>query len=133
MGKRSSGRKMAMQILYQYEMRGDTLEDILESLLLSSSSTKETTDFALMLAKGCIEKMNELDEFIEMFAKGWSLDRITKVDKSILRLAIYELKHTDTPPKVIINEAVELAKNFSTEDSSRFINGMLANAIKEKK
>lgn len=132
MGKRSSGRKMAMQILYQYEMRGDSPENILESSLFAGKRPMETKDFALDLSNGCIEKINELDEIISNLAKGWPIERITKVDKSILRLALYELKYTDTPEKVIINEAVELAKNFSTEDSSKFINGILGSVIKEK-
>jgi N utilization substance protein B len=132
MGKRSSGRKMAMQVLYQYEMRGEKPEEILASSIFSSSGSRETKDFSLKLASGCIEKIKELDDIIGTLSKGWSLERITKVDKSILRLALYELKYTDTPQKVIINEAVELAKNFSTEDSSKFINGILGNAIKSK-
>lgn len=124
---------MAMQILYQYEMRGEPLENILETTIVTSTSPEETKDFAFKLASGCVDKLNELDKIISSLAKGWALERITKVDKSILRLALYELQFTNTPQKVVINEAVELAKSFSTEDSSRFINGILGNAIKEVK
>lgn len=122
-----------MQILYQFEMRGKSLSNILETALISSSNPKETKDFASKLVYGCVDKIAELDKIISSLAKGWALDRITMVDKSILRLSLFELKYTDTPPKVVINEAVELAKNFSTVDSSKFINGILGNAVKEER
>lgn len=124
---------MAMQILYQFEMRGKSLSNILDKTLISSQNPKETKDFACKLVNGCIDKIAVLDEIISSLAKGWALDRITMVDKSILRLALYEIKYTDTPPKVVINEAVELAKNFSTVDSSKFINGILGSVVKEER
>lgn len=74
---------------------------------------------------------NELDALIEGYAQGWSLERLVSVDRNILRLALYELFHTDTPHEVVINEAVELAKRFGTEHSAAFINGVLDRIWKE--
>ena len=80
---------------------------------------------------GVYEHLKEIDELIEKHATNWSFNRIAKVDLSILRLAIYELKYKDVPEKVAVNEAVEIAKVYSTEKSPKFVNGILGSVIKE--
>ncbi len=133
MGKRSTARRLAMQVLYQLEMmpQGDILE-LVEHTMESEEFLPETKEFALNLVKGAFEHSAELETIIKERSIGWSLERINLVDRSILRLAIYELKYTDTPSSVAINEAVNLAKKYGTEDSSKFINGILGGLVDQK-
>lgn len=87
-------------------------------------------EFTLALVNGVTEHRTALDALIAAYARDWTLERMPVVDRNILRVAIYELHHTDVPPAVAINEAVELAKDLSTDDSGRFINGILSRAVK---
>ena len=110
MGKRSTARRLAMQALYQADLAGEEIETALQNISESEKFIPETLDFAGFLAKGTWGARDEIDKIICELAIDWSLDRIGKVDRSILRLAIQELKIGETPISVIINEAVELAK-----------------------
>ena len=92
---------------------------------------KAVIEFMESLYFGVFEHLQEIDQLIEKSAMNWSFTRIAKVDLSILRLAIYELKYTDVPQKVAVNEAIEIAKIYSTEKSPRFINGILGSVITE--
>ncbi|MEE1071875.1 MAG: transcription antitermination factor NusB, partial [Cellulosilyticum sp.] len=94
-------------------------------------ANRAVIQFMESLYFGVFEHLQEIDEVIEKYAANWSFSRIAKVDLSILRLAIYELKYTDVPQKVAVNEAVEIAKTYSTEKSPKFINGILGSVIKE--
>ena len=125
MGKRSTSRRLAMQALYQADLAGIEIEVALQNISESEKFIPETLDFARVLAKAAWGAKEELDQIISDLAIDWPLDRIGKVDRSILRLAIQELKIGETPASVIINEAIELAKKYSGEEAAKFINGIL--------
>ena len=127
MGKRSTSRRLAMQILYQYDMGQQDIDSVVSLASQSESFLEETLEFANFLVLGVLDNLAEIDKLIVEKSIGWSIERITLVDKAILRLAIYEAKFLKTPPSVVINEAVNLAKKFSTDDSSKFVNGILGN------
>jgi N utilization substance protein B len=131
MGKRSTSRRLAMQVLYQMEVGKFPLSEVLEQTFAEEEFVPETKEFTTRLATGVVAELVEIDKLIEANAKEWTFERINEVDKSILRLAIYELKFDcDNPPSVVINEALELAKRYSTPQSSKFINGILGSIIK---
>lgn len=126
-GHRRENRIAAMQFLYLFEAQKSS--DVAKSLkLFFSSKEKPATDYAFAkeLAEGALMQLSQIDEKIKAHAENWAFGRIAKVDLAILRLAIYELEYRrDIPPVVSINEAIELAKEFSDADSKRFINGIL--------
>ena len=131
MGKRRTARKLALQILYAFEAGGEEPRSI-ERILNSKEAKPETREFAREFASTTWEHRAQLDKLIAQYAKDWPLPRLAVVDKSILRLAIYELLYEkDTPVKAVINEAVELAKEFGGDDSSKFINGILGSVVTE--
>ncbi|MEY2467218.1 MAG: transcription antitermination protein NusB [Verrucomicrobiota bacterium] len=151
MGKRREARERAVQFLFQHDLNPpEKLEEALEQFWHSQAAAAiaeekgvanwgepvelppPTTDeaalrlFAEPLIRGTLEFRNEADEVIKKHAKNWDLHRIAAVDRNILRLAIYEMLHReDIPPIVSINEAVDIAKKFSTQDSGKFVNGIL--------
>jgi transcription antitermination protein NusB len=132
MGARRTGRERALQALYQLEMGSLEPEAALEVAWASApeeGNAKAQADgrvFALELVQGVGEHQEEIDRLIEEHSHNWRLDRMAKVDRSVLRVAVYELKfRDDIPRKVTLNEAVELGKRFGTEESSAFINGVL--------
>ncbi|MFQ5862333.1 MAG: transcription antitermination factor NusB [Candidatus Brocadiales bacterium] len=126
MRKRTRARELALQALYQIEVRGqDTLKDAL-SFCASRAWDEEVAQFASELVKGCQSFRNEIDKEITSAVENWELPRMVTVDRCILRLAVYELLfRSDIPPKVSVNEAIELAKKYSTENSGTFVNGIL--------
>lgn len=132
MGKRNTSRRLAMQVLYQADLVGIEIETALGNVLDTGEFIEETLDFARLLARGAWESRAELDQIISDFAIDWPLDRIGKVDRSVLRLALYELKTAGTPASVIINEAVEIAKKYSGEEAAKFINGILGAYVRKK-
>ncbi len=126
MRKRTLSREIALQALYQLEIRGDEIMGEIESFCRNQNSDEEIWKFALLLVKGCIATIEEIDRNIVSVSENWSLHRMPIIDKNILRLACYELFfRDDIPPKVSINEAIDLAKKFSTEKSGLFVNGVL--------
>ncbi|RAP28773.1 transcription antitermination factor NusB [Candidatus Marinamargulisbacteria bacterium SCGC AG-343-D04] len=131
MGFRHSGRKFAMQVLYQAINGSASFEDSLESYLNESHFDQKALDFGRVLAINSWENKEDSDALISQYAIGWTLDRISLVDLSILRLAFYELTSKETPFNVVVDEAVELSKEFSAEESSRFVNGILGKYVKE--
>lgn len=102
----------------------------LKSLFAESFTGQQTTDSQ---AKKVLSYLNTIDKKIEKAAPAWPIDKLNRIDLAILRLAVYELEHTKTPPKVIIDEAVELAKEFGSENSPSFVNGVLGTIFKERK
>ena len=133
MGKRRKSREIAVQILYQMEiMEQDTDEGV--RLFFENFDVKENVvDYARTLVYGVHANLAEIDPKIEEFSKHWKIDRMTAIDRNILRLATFELLHVDDiPEKVCINEALEIAKKFSSIDSSSFINGILDAIAKSK-
>ena len=135
---RHLGRIVALQTLYEYEFRVQSedpqvnLEEILSRNLSRYESAIDDTDFVADLVKGVIEATPELDGKIQPIAPEWPIEQIARVDRAVLRLGLYELlyKADTVPPKVAINEAVELAKAFGSDNSSKFVNGVLGTAYR---
>ncbi len=135
---RHLGRIIALQTLYEYDFRqsaGDDsadLDEILGRNLERYEDTIDDKEFVHKLVHGAGERLKELDETIQPIAPEWPLDQISRIDKTILRLALFELLHLQdlVPPKVAINEAVELAKAFGGDNSSKFVNGVLGTAYR---
>ena len=126
-GKRRLAREFAIQFLYQYDMGGGELEDALQLFWLTQNEVNDTVRaFATELIRGCFANRAAVDEKIQKYTEHWELHRIAAVDRNILRLAMYEmLCRDDIPPVVSINEAVDIAKKFSTSESGAFVNGIL--------
>ena len=115
-----------MQVLYQLDISPTSFEEAFESAVKTGESTPDAQQFSRPLARGAWENREEIDPIIQRTSKDWDIDRLGLVEKSILRLAIFELLHRkDTPPAVAIDEAVELAKRYGGADSPKFINGIL--------
>ena len=130
MSSRRRSREHALQILYQWDMRKQPVEESIEAFygsLYSEESAEEPDrdEFLGQLVRGTVEKAEEIDALISGHAEHWRLERMPAVDRNILRLAIYELRNTETPAPVVIDEALELARRFSTEESVQFVNGVL--------
>lgn len=120
-GGRHAARERALGLLYEAEQKDVPVGLVVEQLPIAP------TPFALELVRGVEEHADELDEVIRRHARNWRLERMPSLDRAILRLATYELIHRhDVPTAVVIDEAVELAKAYSTEESGRFVNGMLS-------
>jgi transcription antitermination protein NusB len=129
MGARRTARERALQALYQLEMADGQPREALQSAWSAAGSEQpdpEAQKFALSLVEGVRDHLDEIDAMIQTHSHHWRIDRMTRIDRNVLRLGIFELKYlVDIPGKVSINEAVELGKRFGTEDSSAFINGLL--------
>jgi len=141
--KRRQAREIAVQSLYQMEMNRVSARAAVDAILeearednelnLDVSALDEIETFARELVEGVARHREEIDGWLQAYLTGWQLDRLSRVDKQILRLAAYELLYRDdVPPKAAINEAIELAKHFGTEESGRFVNGVLGRLIREK-
>ncbi|MEW6409446.1 MAG: transcription antitermination factor NusB [Nitrospirota bacterium] len=139
MGRRRKAREIALQVLYQIDIRQEKLtEEFLDEALYDCkniSINDEMAEYSKKLIRGIMENLTSIDDIIAHFAANWRIDRMAVVDRNILRIAVYELKYRDDiPSKVAINEAIEIAKRYSTEDSGTFINGILdgvARSLKE--
>jgi N utilization substance protein B len=128
MRKRTQAREYALQFLYQYEMNPpDSLDSAIGDFWTQNPpSSQESRLYAEVLIRGALENLSRLDEVISKVAQNWQLGRMAVIDRNILRFAAYELLFMEEiPPKVAINEAVNLAKKFSQEDSGKFVNGIL--------
>ena len=132
MGKRRSSRELAIKFLYQYEFNEGNLKDQMKSFLERNSSQGEVGDFMKELVGSILEQIKEIDEIVQKYSDNWVLDRMTVIDRNILRMGTCELLFNfSTPPKVAINEAVDIAKKYSNKDSPEFINGILDKIYKE--
>ncbi|MEJ2570278.1 MAG: transcription antitermination factor NusB [Anaerolineales bacterium] len=131
--ERRRARSLALQILYEVDCVGHPLEEVLAGRLERSSDLEEeTAAFLRQMVLGAFEHAEELDAMIASCAPDWPVDELAILDRNILRLALWEIKiYTKTPVKVAINEAVELAKRFSSDNAPRFINGVLGTLIRE--
>ena len=125
MRKRTLARELALKALYQHELRGGVpLEELFPAG--ATGARAEVYGFARELTEGCLANRQMLDELIQRTAENWRLDRMPVIDRNILRIGTYELIFLeDVPPKVSINEAIDLAKKYSTADSGAFVNGIL--------
>ncbi len=125
-GARRKARAVALQVLYEVDLAGHDAESALAHLVDEGKLSEENAAFARSLVSGVIQNREEIDQHIKKFAPAWPVEQLSIVDRNILRLAIFEvLLDNSTPVKVAINEAVELAKMFGSDSSSRFVNGVL--------
>ena len=125
-GARRKARVLALQALYEIDATGHEAEKTITRLLEESNLAKDNADFARELVVGVVQNKAKIDEKIRHFAPAWPIEQLAVVDRNILRLAIFEiLLHNRVPIKVAINEAVELAKMFGSNSSSKFVNGVL--------
>ena len=134
MGGRRLSREIALKVLFQIDLVSTNLEETLKYTFKNGKLSDEVKEFTLLLVKGVISSSSEIDKAINSYAKNWSLERITNIDRSILRIAIYEILYLKNIPKsVSINEAVELAKKYGTKSSFSFVNGVLGKIDKNDK
>ena len=135
---RHLGRIVALQTLYEFEfrkeVRDDTVDqaDILTRNLEKYESSVDDIDFVNNLVSGVLNRVTELDELLRPLAPEWPLEQIARIDRAVLRIGLYELMFSEesVPPKVVINEAVELAKAFGSDNSGKFVNGVLGTAYR---
>ncbi len=130
MPNRHLARGIAMQSLFEWDFRKQktvNLDAVIKYNLAEFGAGLKETKFVYDLAEGVIKNLSKIDKYIIKYAPQWPLEQITIIDRNILRLGIYELKfvNTDVPPKVAINESIELAKNFGGPSSGKFVNGVL--------
>jgi N utilization substance protein B len=124
--ERSEARERALGLLYEAEAKGRTPAEVLDDQLLAP------LEFAVELVEGVSAHQSELDAMIGHYSKGWTLERMAALDRAVLRIGTFELAHRpDVPVGVVLAEAVDLASRFSTEDSARFVNGLLGRISKE--
>jgi len=133
MSNRHLARTIALQSLYQWDFRGgrDDIHTVIAQNLADFAPSFEDNGFTENLVRGILNKRGAIDELIARYAPEWPLDQITPIDRNILRIGIFELKESEVPPKVAINEAIELAKAFGGETSGKFVNGVLGNIFKD--
>jgi len=118
---RSDARERALALLYEAESKGITPREVL------AAQVSDVDAITALIVEGVEDGQAEIDELLVEYSKGWSLARMPSIDRAVLRMAVFELRdRPDVPTAVVLDEAVELAKRFSTEDSGRFVNGMLA-------
>lgn len=126
MGSRRQARELAMQALFYMDTQKNTSPEMLERFCANFCPSEKTLPFLLKLVKGVSETRSEIDALIERFSKNWTVSRMSCVDRNVMRIAVYEMLYcADIPPKVSINEAVDIGKKFGTEESGAFINGIM--------
>lgn len=125
MAGRSRAREVALQALFQEDLNPQESPKLLSQFLAARLKSEELRDFAQQLVMGVKRNQVELDTLLETKAENWSLRRMAATDRNILRLGAYEIRHADTPNPVAIDEAIELAKRFGSDQSSQFVNGIL--------
>ena len=130
MSRRSRAREVAFQVLYQDDLNPGGVPGERDRFLRRRLDS-ESYEFARDLVAGCRKHRAEIDALLENTAEHWALGRMTATDRNILRLGAYELMHTETPERVVVDEAVELAKRYGTARSSQFVNGILDRLMKK--
>ncbi|MFH1288919.1 MAG: transcription antitermination factor NusB [bacterium] len=132
MGKRRKARELAVELLFMTDVVDENADDSVKNYLRSQKILSDVKEFALKLKDGVIQHKESLDEIISKTAKNWEISRMSIIDRSILRMATFEFLYLkEASVKVIINEAIEVAKEYSTEESGRFINGILDEIMKK--
>jgi N utilization substance protein B len=134
LGSRRKSRELALQILFELDTNQSDVQKAINQFWKNFDYPEDLREFSERLVEGVAEHREEIDRLIGKHAKNWSLSRIDRVDRNIMRAAIFELAHCpDIPPKVAINEAIELSKKFGSEKSPSFINGILDKIAQEIK
>ncbi|HET9781966.1 MAG TPA: transcription antitermination factor NusB [Candidatus Dormibacteraeota bacterium] len=125
-GKRHQARELALKVLFQVEGTGDDPEEVLRYHAAENGATEEITSFARALVRGVLDNQERLDTILSDASEHWRLEQMAKVDRVILRIAVYEIAiDRKVPTKAAINESIELAKTFSGDEAGRFVNGIL--------
>ena len=135
MSNRHLSRTIALQTLYEWDFNNKEEKNLADNLKINAQEFAPDFDdkgFAQSIVSGVIKKTKEIDKIIEKYAPDWPIDQITIVDRNVLRMGIYELKYNpEIPPKVAINEAIELAKGFGGQSSGKFVNGVLGAVFRD--
>ena len=132
MGPRRKAREYALQMLFQWDITRDTIDQIGATFFDNHEEPPAVVEFARLLVSRTVEHVEEIDRLIQRHAENWRLDRMAIVDRNLLRLATQEfLYDKETPKTVVINEAIEIARRFSAQESPQFINGILDSIKKE--
>ena len=129
MSSRSKARKRAVDAIYAADLRKESPIELLgvtQVQVADRQNQDEIFAYAKAIVEGVIDNHSEIDDLLETYSEGWTIDRMPNVDRAILRVGIWELVYSDTPNAVVVNEAVDLAKEYSTEESGGFINGLLS-------
>jgi N utilization substance protein B len=125
MASRRKARELALQMLYQWEVGKHQPAEVISSFLRAQRLNPEVESFARSLFEGTVADVSSLDRQIRAQSKNWRPERMAAVDRNVLRVALFELLHSDTPPAVVINEALEIVRRFSGGDGVEFVNGVL--------
>ncbi len=125
MGARTGGREAALQILFAREVAGDDLGRVMTHFFRHFECPEDARAYAEECARGVCDELEALDALLRRASLNWRLERMTRVDRNILRIGAWELRHGDVPRAVVVDEAVELAKRFGSQDSAAFVNGVL--------
>ena len=126
MGKRHQARELALKVLFQLESSSDDPEEVLQYHAAEGAATSDVANFAGQLVRGVIANREKLDAVLSETSEHWKLEQMAKVDRIVLRIAVYEITiDRHVPTKAAINESIELAKTFSGEEAGRFVNGIL--------
>ena len=133
MSRRSRAREIVLQVLYQSDLNPDQPDEVRARFVAAwLNSDPQMIDFAEQLIRGVRANLEAVDAQLEQTAQNWKLSRMATTDRNVLRLGAYEVLFTDTPDRVAINEAIELAKRYGTKNSSQFVNGILDRLMNEK-
>jgi N utilization substance protein B len=133
MVKRKNARELVLKLLFQIDVGKLPVDEVLENALEEVRPSPEDWSYVVPVVHGVLAECETLDRTIDDLAKGWRLERLARVDKNVLRAALWELDHSeDQTPSAIINDAVDIAKKFSTEDSGRFVNGILGSYLRSR-
>ena len=126
MGTRRQARELAMQALFYMDMQQDASEEMLDSFCGCFSPSKRSRPFFIKLVNGVLGTKSQIDALVECYSQNWEINRMSCVDRNVMRIAVYEMLFCDDiPPKVSINEAVDIGKKFGTQESGAFINGIM--------
>lgn len=131
--KRRKARELALQILFQADVGNLPIEEAMETTLAEATDMdEEIRNYAAQLVRGVWEQKDKLDKQIQSVATNWTIERMAAIDRNLIRMALYEILHVpDVPYRVAINEAVELAKEYGTTESRRFVNGVLGALVRK--
>ena len=133
---RSKARKRAVDAIYAADLRKESPVDLLgvtQVQVADRQNQEEIFSYAKEIVEGVIDNHSEIDDLLETYSEGWSIERMPNVDRAILRVGIWEIVYSDTPNAVVVNEAVDLAKEYSTDESGGFINGLLSRVAGTRK
>jgi len=131
MAARTKARKRALDLVFECEARDILLNDLLDERIVANDPP--VNEFTVALIRGLAENINRIDDLLENYSEGWSLDRMPAVDRNVLRLAVFEILYVDdVPDAVAVSEALNLVRDLSTDESPTFVNGVLGNIVRNK-